>query len=133
MKVLCSVFALFLFTSCATAQVLSGLPAKPNVIVLQKKWLMEARNAALDEDQFKILKEREQEDRERRDRERQNQIRIQQGMPTVAPPVRDPATRARGISVTYIYEVKIRNTEAPVSLILEPVFQNAPEQVSSGQ
>jgi hypothetical protein len=110
MKVLCSVFALFLFASCATAQVLSDLPSKPNVIVLQKKWHMEVRNAALDEDQFKVLREREQEERERKDRERQNEIRARQGMPTAIPPDHRSATRARGISVTYIYEVKIRNT-----------------------
>jgi len=110
MKVLCSVFVLFLFASFAIAQVLSDLSVKPKVIVLQKKWHMEARNAALDEDQFKVLKEREQEERARKDLERQNETRTQQGMPTAAPPVRKPATRARGLSVTYIYEVKIRNT-----------------------
>ncbi|HKQ79140.1 MAG TPA: hypothetical protein VJ810_35925 [Blastocatellia bacterium] len=110
MKVPCSVFSLFLFASCAAAQVLSDLPSKPNVIVLQKKWRMEVRNAALDEDQFKVLKEREQEERERRDLERQNEIRTRQGMPTSTPPDRRPATRARGISITHIYEVKIRNT-----------------------
>jgi len=112
MKVLCSIFALFLFASCATAQVLSDSPAKPNVIALQKKWRMEVRNAALDEDQFKVLKEREQEERERRAREKQNEIRTEQGMPTVMPPDRKPATRARGVSVTYVYEVKIRNNGA---------------------
>ena len=109
MKVLCSVFVLFIFASCATAQALSDLSAKPNVIALQKKWRMDVHNAALDEDQFKVLKEREQEERERKDRERQNEIRSQQGMPTVAPPVRRPETKDRGISVTYIYEVKFRN------------------------
>ena len=110
MKVLCSVCVLFLFASGATAQVRSDQSAKPNVVVLQKKWRIEIRNAALDEDQFKIQKEREQEERARKDSERQNETRAKQGMSTISPPASKPATRARGISVTYIYEVKIRNT-----------------------
>jgi hypothetical protein len=109
MKLLCSVLVLFLFASFATAQVLSGLSAKPNVEVLQMKWHMEVRNAALDEDQFKVLKEREQEERARKEMERQNEIRSQRGMPTTTPPAGKPTTRERGLSVTHIYEVKIRN------------------------
>ena len=110
MKVLRTAFVLFVFGSLATAQVLSDQSAKPNVVVLQKKWHMEERNAALDEDQFKVEKQREEEERVRKDVERQNEVRNQKGMPTITPPARQPATRARGVSVTYIYEVKIRNT-----------------------
>lgn len=110
MKTLCSVFVVFLFASCATAQALSDPSTKPQVTVLQKKWRMEVRNAALDEDQFKVQKEREREERERRDWEIRNEKLKEQGMPTIPPPNRKPATRPRGISVAYIYEAKIRNT-----------------------
>jgi len=110
MKALRSAFVVFLFASCATAQALFDLSAKSDVTVLQKKWRMEVRNAKLDEDQFEVQKDREREERARRDWEVQNEKLKEQGMPTTAPPARRPATRARGLSVTYIYEVKIRNT-----------------------
>lgn len=110
MNIPCPVFVLFLFASIATAQVLSDLSAKPNVIVLQKKWRMEVRNVALDEDQFEAQKEREREERARRDREKLNEKLNEQGMPSKQTPDRNPATRPREISVAYIYEVKIRNT-----------------------
>ncbi|MBS1788928.1 MAG: hypothetical protein JST85_14455 [Acidobacteria bacterium] len=111
-KALCFVLALFFFASFAKAQVPSDRSAKSDVIVLQKKWREEYRNAALDEDQFAIQKEREQEDRTRRGVETQNEIKNQQGMPTKAPPDPKLANRPRGISVAYIYEVKFKNAGA---------------------
>ena len=126
MKVTCSVLLLCLFGTCASAQALSNPSDIPNVTVVQKKWRIEVRNPALDKDPLKAIKEHEQEERERRDTDRQNEIRAQQGMPKVAPPVRVPApeTGARGVSVTYIYEVRVRNTgEKEIrTLVWEYVF-----------
>lgn len=112
MKFLSLVLLLFIFAQCATAQVLSNPSELPKVTIIQKKWHIEVRNPALDKDLFKSIKEREQEERKQRDLDKQNQIRAQQGMPTVVPPVSGPVpeTGDRGLSVTYIYEVKVRNT-----------------------
>lgn len=112
MKFLSLVLLLFIFTQCAAAQALSNPSELPKVTVIQKKWHIEVRNPALDKDLFKSIKEREQEESKRRDLDKQNEIRAQQGMPTVTPPMRGPApeTGDRGLSVTYIYEVKVRNT-----------------------
>lgn len=111
-KALCFGLVLVLFTSLASAQVPSGQPAKPDVIVLQKKWREEYRNAALEEDQFKLQKEREEEERARIDLERQNKIKNQQGMPPTIPPAPKLSKRERGVSVAYVYEVKFKNTAA---------------------
>lgn len=108
-KALCFGLVLILFTSLASAQVPSGQPAKPDVIVLQKKWREEYRNAALEEDQFKIQKEREQEERARIDLDRQNAIKNQQGMPPTIPPAPKLSKRERGVSIAYLYEVKFKN------------------------
>jgi hypothetical protein len=50
MKVPGSMLALLLFALCASAQVSSNLPPKPEVIILQKKWRMDVLNPALDKD-----------------------------------------------------------------------------------
>lgn len=112
MKALWFGLALLFFTSVASAQVSSGKAATPDVIVLQKKWREEYRNAALEEDPFKAQSERDQEDRARINTDRQNEIKKQQGMPTTPPPDPKFSNRARGISVAYIYEVKFKNTGA---------------------
>ena len=112
MKALCFVFALCLFASFAKAQVPSAQPAKPDVIVLQKKWREEFHNAALEEDEFKIQKEREQQELARINLEKQNKINNQQGMPTKTAPAPKLSKRDSGISVAYLYEVKFKNTGA---------------------
>ncbi len=92
------------------------LPAQsdgPNISVVEKKWRTEYHNPALDKDPIKVMKDREQDDRRRRDIDRTNQILIERGMPsstsTVPPPSRD-TKKSDGITVTYIYEVKVTNT-----------------------
>lgn len=112
MKISVAVFMLILLASNAATQVQSDSSAKPNVIVLQKKWRMEVRNAALDGDYFKAQSERNQEEQARRERERLNEKLSEQGMPTRQEPYSPPKAKpgGSGISVVYIYEVKIRNT-----------------------
>ncbi len=112
MKALCFVFMLFISVPFAKAQVPSGQPAKPDVIILQKKWREEYRNAALEEDEFKIQKEREQQELARINLEKQNKINNQQGMPTKTAPAPKFSKRDSGISVAYLYEVKFKNTGA---------------------
>ena len=114
MKVLCSVLVLFLFALCASAQALSHPSAGPGVTVIEKKWRIDVRNPALEKDPVKAMKEREEEERKRKAADRLNEQLNQAGMPPVAPPVRAPATDTgpRGLSVTYVYEVKFSNTGA---------------------
>lgn len=85
----------------------------PNITVVEKKWRTEYHNPALDKDPIKVMKEREQDDRRRKDIDRTNQILIDRGMPgnqsTVPLPSRD-GKKSDGITVTYIYELKVTNT-----------------------
>ena len=112
MKVLRSMPVLFVFALCASAQALSNPSAGPGVTVIQQKWRIDVRNPALEKDPLRAVKEREQEVINQREAARQNESRTRQGLPTLPPPVRvrAPETGARGLSVTYIYQVKVRNT-----------------------
>jgi hypothetical protein len=100
---------LFLFTLGASAQdQTTGL----KVTVVEKKWRMEVRNPALEKDPVKAMQDRETEERRRKDADRTNEILTEQGMPTTPPAVgaSTPERGGRGISVTYVYELKISNT-----------------------
>jgi hypothetical protein len=112
MKVPCSIFLLFFFGTCASTEAVSNPPEGPDLKVVQQKWRIEVRNPALEKDPLKAIKEREQEVIEQRAIARQNESRARMGLPTLPPPVRIPAPErgARGLSVTYVYEVKVRNT-----------------------
>jgi hypothetical protein len=106
MKALGSVFVMFLLVSCAAAQALSESASTPDVTVLQKKWRMDVHK-----DPYYDQHDREQEERARRNWEIQNEKLREQGMPTKGRPESPSTTKARsGLSVTYIYEVKVRNT-----------------------
>ena len=76
------VLVLVLFVLCSSAQAVSSQSGGSRVMVIQKKWRIEVRNPAVE------------------------------GMPTSSPAVRvpDPEAEHRGITVTYVYEVKVRNT-----------------------
>jgi len=112
MKVPGSMLVLFLFASCASAQALSKLSAGPGVMVIQKQWRIDVRNFAVEKDPFGPNKQRQQEVIQQREDARENERRILDGVPTLPPRIRVPApeTRGHGLSVTYIYEVKFRNT-----------------------
>jgi hypothetical protein len=105
---------LLLLALSASAQTLSNPSAGSGVTVIQKKWRMDVRNLALEKDPIETMKEREAEERRRQETDRLNEIRRQQGMRTSTPGVRPPTPDkgASGFSVTYIYEVKVRNTGA---------------------
>jgi hypothetical protein len=114
MKVPGSILALFLFGVCASAQVSSNLPPGPEVTILQKKWRMDVRNPALEKDPLASSKQHEQEVAAQRADARENENRSRMGEPALPPRVRAsaPETEPRGLSILYIYEVKVRNTGA---------------------
>lgn len=103
---------LFLFALCASAQSLPNPSAAPRVTVIQKKWHVEVRNPALEQDLFKANKDRQQEETQQRSDAQENQNRIEQGVPTLPPRARvaTAETGAHGLSVAYVYEVLVRNT-----------------------
>ncbi len=112
MKVSCSIFLLFLLGSCASTQAVSNPLDGPGLQVVQKKWRIEVRNPALEKDPFEPNKQREREVIAQKEAAKQNESRIRQGLPTLPPPVRvrAPERGGRGLSFTYIYEVKVKNT-----------------------
>lgn len=112
MKVLCSVLMVFLFALCASAQVVTNPSATPRVTVIQQNWRIEVRNPLLEKDPLKPNKERQQEELDLKGDARANESRLKQGLPALPPRVRVAASEsgAPGPSVTYIYEVKVRNT-----------------------
>ena len=114
MKLIYSTLLLLLFALCASAQ---GPSAQPGVTVIQKKWRIDVRNPALEKDPLRSIKGREQEVRAQNEVARQNENRIREGLPALPPPIRVPApeTGARGLWVTYIYEVNFHNSgEKPI-------------------
>lgn len=112
MRTLRSVWGAFFLVSCLVAQVLPGSSTEPEVIVLQKKWRMDVYNAKLNEDQFAVERQRAGADIERRNAEIQNDKLQAQGMPTKPLPTSNTTTRPSGITVTYTYEMKVKNTGA---------------------
>ena len=103
---------LFLFVLCSSAQTVSSQVDRSNVMVIQKRWRIEVRNPAVEKDPVKAMSDREEEERRRKSTDRTNEILNERGMPTSSPAVRVPApeSRDRGVSVTYVYEVKVSNT-----------------------
>lgn len=113
MRLLSSILVLFVFTVCGSAQTSSAKSAEPDVTVIQKKWRIDVRNPALEKDPVQAMQDREREDRRRRDNERLNDMMVERGMPSQTTQVsgnRD--TGPSGITVLYVYEVKLRNEGA---------------------
>ena len=112
MKVPGSMLVLLLFALCASAQTPSKVSAGPEVTVLEKKWRMDVRNPALEKNPLRGIQAREQEVAQQKADARANENRVRMGLPTLPPRVRvpTPETGRRGFFVTYIYEVKVRNT-----------------------
>lgn len=112
MRVPGSIIVLLLLALCASAQTSSKPSAGPEVTVLEKKWRMDIRNPALEKDPLRSIKQREQEVNAQREDKRENDRRIAMGLPTLPPRVRapEPDTGPHGFLVTYIYEIKVRNT-----------------------
>lgn len=107
-NIMCSVLVLFLFAVCMPAQTLLG---PHDLTILESKWRIEVRNRALEQDPFAANKEREREERQQKAVAQQNEGRLRQGEPTLPPQTAQPTliTGPRGISATYVYEVKVKN------------------------
>lgn len=126
MKSLRSIWGMIFLVFCMAVTPLPSSSAEPEVIVLQKKWRMEVYNAKLNEDQFAVERQRAGAELERRNAEIQNDKLQAQGMPTkqLPLPANKPPTNPNGITVTYTYEMKVKNTGAKEirTLIWEYVF-----------
>ena len=110
MRLLYATIVLLVFALCGSAQTVSNKSAEPEVTVIQQKWRMEVRNPALEKDPVLDMQERDRAEQRRRDTERTNEIIAERGMPSptsTVPGARD--TKQTGITVLYVYEVKLRN------------------------
>lgn len=113
MRVVYVVLLLLLFSAGAFSQTLSDAPVAPGMTVIQKKWQVEVRNPALEEDPFRANNEITQAERDRKDNIRENTVRTQLGLPPVPPPNRAPQPetgKRETLSTIYIYAVKVKNT-----------------------
>ena len=112
MRLLSLIIVLFVFTVCTSAQTSSNKSAEPELTVIQKKWRVDVRNPKLEIDPVQAMQDRETAERRRKATERTNDILTEQGMPSptaqVPGAVRD--TDRSGITILYVYEVKLRNT-----------------------
>jgi len=138
MKVLHTVTMLFLLAGAASAQALPNPSDTSNVIIVQKKWRLEVRNPALDEDPLRANYEQRQAEYDRKELMRKNDMRIRQGKtPEVAPPPRRNLSE-RAVSsnfARYSYELKIKNNgEKKIrAIVWEYVFFEPNTEVIVGQ
>lgn len=113
MRILSSTILLFSFAVCITAQTPSNKTTPPDLTVLEKKWGIDVRNPALEKDPVQAMQDRDLQERQRIAQQRTDQILSDRGMPaqTSTVPTSRETTRT-GITVLYVYEVKLRNTGA---------------------
>ena len=113
MRILSSTILLFSFAVCVTAQTPSNKTTPPDLTVLGKKWGIDVRNPALEKDPVEAMQDRDLQERQRIAQQRTDQILSDRGMPaqTSTVPASRETTRT-GITVLYVYEVKLRNTGA---------------------
>jgi len=138
MKVLYAVTMLFLLAAAAWAQALPNPSDTSNVIIVQRKWRLEGRKPALDEDPLRANNEQRQAEYDRREYMRKNELRIRQGKsPEIAPPPRRNTSERAASSylVRYTYELKIKNNgEKKIRAILwEYVFFEPNTEIIVGQ
>ena len=109
MKIPSSGLILFLFAICVAAQTSSGAPG---VTVLESKWRIDIYNPALDKDPLAPSKERLQEALAQNEAATQSESRVAQGGSALPPVVRQSTsdTGNRKLQVTYVYELKVKNT-----------------------
>lgn len=137
MKTLCITFSLLLFGICASGQTLPSSSNTSAVSVIEKKWRVEVRNPALDEDPFLVADQMDQDIRDRKDTIRINEARNRVGLPPQPPRNRvgTGPTRPRGVSIIYVYEMKVRNTgdKAIRSLAWDYVFYEPGTEIEAGR
>jgi hypothetical protein len=111
-KILYSIFLLLFSAVGFAGQTATNFSGMSGVEVIEKKWRVEVRNPALDEDPFRAVNERNRAEIDKRENMRQNEIRQRQGRTSESVPVRVNSNEAapRDPWVTYFYELKIKNT-----------------------
>lgn len=136
MKTLSPVLMVFLLVGAASAQSPSAVSDPPGVTVLKKNWRSQVRNPALDEDPFLPNYEYREAVRTQKENMRQTAISLK----TVGVAVNNPprtivrADLPPGLSITYVYSVKIRNTGEKTiqSVVWEYVFFDPDTQKEMG-
>ena len=115
MKILYSVFFLFLFTLAVSGQASVNSSNAPDLVVVQKEWQeINQQNSQLDTDPFQPINETNQELRDREETLRQERRRARAGLPPEHRTVRvkpiEEIKKDSEPSTVYIYKVKIKNT-----------------------
>ena len=136
MKTLSPVLMVFLLVGAASAQNPSPLSDPPDVTVLQKNWRSYVRNPKLDEDPFLPNDEHREAVRTQEENRRQTAISLKTTGVAVKNSPRKilRADIPAGFLITYIYNVKVRNTGAKTirSLVWEYVFFDPTTQKEVG-
>lgn len=137
MKFLCPLFIVFLCVVGVSAQASIDVPSAPKLEVMQKKWRLEVRNPALDEDPFRAVDQHNREESDRRENIRQNEIRAKMGKPAQLPPTytRRNEPVPRDPWAEYVYEVKLKNVgeKAIRTVTWEYVFSEPDTQKEAGR
>ncbi|MGI8786375.1 MAG: hypothetical protein ACR2HG_01255 [Pyrinomonadaceae bacterium] len=137
MKFLYLGLALFLSAVGVTGQTLTNPSDAAGVEVIQKRWRVEFRNPALDEDPFRGVNEHNQQESDRKENLRSNAILSSQGKPQQIQ--RDLPSSPRAVQsdawTSYVYEVKLKNSGGKEirSVTWEYVFFEAGTQKEVGR
>lgn len=112
MKFLAFFIVIGCFPLYVSAQGEAGASNAPALTVIEAKWRSQVRNPKLDRDILSEEAARGRDEFRRIEAERTNEKLREQGMPVNNPPVRTPRadTGPSGIAVTYLYEIKVKNT-----------------------
>ena len=116
MKPLNALLLLMMMSGYIFAQAPSASQDPGGLAVLSKKWNFEVRNPSLDQDPVQETGDRQEAERQRLEIERKNEMLRSRGMPTqpvpaaLPPPRTDTLAPKPGPTISYIYQVNLRNT-----------------------
>jgi hypothetical protein len=111
MKILFASILLVILGVCCLAQERSAPTDGPDLVAIAQKWHSETRNPALDGDWDKKANDSIEQREKIRDNQRVNDQRQARGLPPLDPPrpTVSPAKPRKDPSLTYFYEVTLRN------------------------
>ncbi len=134
MNIICLALVMVLFAISALAQTAIG---PLDVAVLESKWRIDVRNPALEIDPLAGNKDRLREEAAQKANAQQSQNRVRQGENALPPVVRQPRSDSgpRGIWVTYVYQVKLKNTGSKKirRLVWDYVFTDPGTTIEAGR
>lgn len=112
MKILYAALLVFLLVVCAVGQNPADSASIPKLEIIKSEWSIIVRNSLLDLDPFEAINETRQAQQDEIEYRKQTQIRAKMGLPPEPKPVRVKSmdNRPTGTSVTYVYEMKVKNT-----------------------